>query len=283
MNTYTGLEWGNGNENETTFAPTKTPNPKQWLEAAKAAGMKGGYAGQTNWATDSRNDENNNEEGTEDYWLWNPGESDVCATDKGWFWHQGEQPKSAEQLFTYYMQTVGRNATLILNLPPDRSGELPQATVSRMEELGQLISDRLGHDYALSKSASVTASSERSGGYYGAQNACDGNKDTYWATDDGITTGTLTIGTTQTIRYMTLQEYVRLGQRVQAFNIEYSTDGQNWKRASSQEAMTTIGYKRIIPLNGSVSGLPTGYKARYVRVNITQSKACPLLQVVGVQ
>ena len=44
MNTYTGLEWGNGDENETTFAPTKTPNPKQWLEAAKAAGMKGGIA-----------------------------------------------------------------------------------------------------------------------------------------------------------------------------------------------------------------------------------------------
>ena len=440
MNTYTGLEWGNGDENETTFAPTKTPNPKQWLEAAKAAGMKGGiavvkhhdgfclwptattthstarsqgygknvnipqlfakaaqdldmkygfyvspwdrnsslygtqeyidkvflpqceelaqygsdqfemwfdganggsgyyggknttisvgstymdrvlyydvanirdrihqlapncvlwgvggearwigneegWAGTTNWATDSRNNEDDNEKGTEDYWLWNPGESDAKATSGGWFWHQGESVSSAESLFTTYMQTVGRNATLILNLPPDRTGELPQATVSRMEELGQLISDRLGHDYALSKSASVTASSERSGGYYGAQNACDGNKDTYWATDDGITTGTLTIdlGTTQTIRYMTLQEYVRLGQRVQAFNIEYSTDGQNWKRASSQEAMTTIGYKRIIPLNGSVSGLPTGYKARYVRVNITQSKACPLLQVVGVQ
>ena len=39
MNTYTGLEWGNGNENPSTFAPTQLPNPKQWLEAVKAAGM----------------------------------------------------------------------------------------------------------------------------------------------------------------------------------------------------------------------------------------------------
>ncbi|MGN1241451.1 MAG: alpha-L-fucosidase, partial [Alloprevotella sp.] len=44
MNTYTGLEWGNGDEAETRFAPTAAPNPKQWLQAAKDAGMKGGIA-----------------------------------------------------------------------------------------------------------------------------------------------------------------------------------------------------------------------------------------------
>ena len=44
MNTYTGREWGNGDENRSLFAPTKKPNPKQWLETAKKAGMKGGIA-----------------------------------------------------------------------------------------------------------------------------------------------------------------------------------------------------------------------------------------------
>ena len=39
MNTYTGLEWGMGDEDRTTFAPTAPPNPRQWLEVAKAAGM----------------------------------------------------------------------------------------------------------------------------------------------------------------------------------------------------------------------------------------------------
>ena len=78
-----------------------------------------------------------------------------------------------------------------------------------------------------------------------------------------------------------LQEYIRLGQRVKGFSIEYSTDGNRWQNASSQESMTTIGYKRIIPLNGSVSGLPTGYEARYIRVNITNSKACPVLNRVA--
>ncbi len=435
MNTYTGQEWGDGSESETTFAPTKTPNPEQWLSAAKAAGMKGGiavvkhhdgfclwptnttthstarasgygknvnipqlfataaqkldmkygfyispwdrnsslygtqnyidqvfipqceelasygsdqfemwfdganggsgyyggrnttisigsnyidrvlyydvanlrnrihqlapncvmwgvggearwignedgHANATNWGTDSRNDENNNESGTEDYWLWNPGESDVCATDKGWFWHNGENVKSAEQLFTYYMQTVGRNATLILNIPPDKTGELPSATVNRMTELGNLLKSRLGSNLA----QSATASATRSGGNYDASNVLDGDKNTYWATDDNVTTATLTLdlGSTKTVRYVMLQEYIRLGQRVKGFSIQYSTDGNSWNTASSQEAMTTIGYKRIIPLNGSVSGLASGYSARYIRVNITNSKACPLLHTVAV-
>ena len=44
MNTFTNAEWGNGSEAESKFAPTKVPNPRQWLEAVKAAGMKGGIA-----------------------------------------------------------------------------------------------------------------------------------------------------------------------------------------------------------------------------------------------
>ena len=44
MNTYTGREWGNGDEDRNIFAPTAAPNPKQWLEVAKAAGMRGGIA-----------------------------------------------------------------------------------------------------------------------------------------------------------------------------------------------------------------------------------------------
>ena len=39
-NTYTGLEWGTGQEPESVFAPTKL-DCDQWVEAIKAAGMRG--------------------------------------------------------------------------------------------------------------------------------------------------------------------------------------------------------------------------------------------------
>ena len=44
MNTYTNEEWGNGTESESKFAPTQAPNPRQWLQAIKDGGMKGGIA-----------------------------------------------------------------------------------------------------------------------------------------------------------------------------------------------------------------------------------------------
>ena len=44
MNTYTDKEWGNGDEDVKLFRPTAKPNPRQWLEAVKKAGMKGGIA-----------------------------------------------------------------------------------------------------------------------------------------------------------------------------------------------------------------------------------------------
>ena len=39
-NTYTGLEWGTGKEPESVFSPTKL-DCDQWVEAIKAAGMRG--------------------------------------------------------------------------------------------------------------------------------------------------------------------------------------------------------------------------------------------------
>ena len=39
-NTYTGLEWGRGDEDERIFDPTEL-DCDQWVEAVKSAGMKG--------------------------------------------------------------------------------------------------------------------------------------------------------------------------------------------------------------------------------------------------
>ena len=44
MNTFTGSEWGYGNEAESRYAPLALPNPEQWVTSVKAAGMNGGIA-----------------------------------------------------------------------------------------------------------------------------------------------------------------------------------------------------------------------------------------------
>lgn len=247
---------------------------------ARWIGNEQGWAGATNWAM------GNAETGDENGWQWHPGESDAKATTGGWFWKSSDVMLSAERLFQMYLETVGRNATLILNLPPDRSGELPASTVSRMEELGALMEKRLGTD--LATSAKVSVSETRQAGAnrnYAATNMTDGDKNTYWATNDGTTQATITLtwDDVKTVRYVSLMEYIRLGQRVKSFTIETSEDGKNFTRRASNVGTTTIGYKRIIPLNGSTkASYGTGYKAKAVRITINDSKACPLIHTLSV-
>ena len=398
MNTYTGLEWGNGDENENRFAPTRVPNPEQWLQAAKDAGMRGGIAvikhhdGFCLWptattthnATSSSNpnakqtniprdfaeaarklnmkygfyispwDRNSALYGTDRYvkevflrqcleaaqygndqfemwfdganggngyyggqnktinvgdaeqgwagetnwcmgdgtsgnidgWYWHPGESDAKATNKGWFWHSGEAPSSPERLFQMYLETVGRNATLILNLPPDQSGALPTATVKAMTQLGDLLKQRFGTD--LAKTATVVASETRAAGAgrnYDVRNLFDGNTTTYWATNDGTKQATLTFtwDSPQTLRYVDLMELVAKGQRVKKFKLEVTEDGTTWKPTGGNIATTTIGYKRIIPLNGNTEhSYDQGTRAVGLRITIEDAKACPLLKSVAI-
>jgi alpha-L-fucosidase len=62
-----------------------------------------------------------------------------------------------------------------------------------------------------------------------------------------------------------LQEYIKLGQRVKSFTVDvWNNDA--WQQVA---AGTTIGYKRILKL--------APVRAGRVRINITASKACPLI------
>ncbi|WP_444355744.1 alpha-L-fucosidase, partial [Prevotellamassilia timonensis] len=249
-------------------------------------GNEEGWAGETNWSPEEYlyAPEKNGMYGNMDGWYWQPGESDAKMTTGGWFWHSGEGQLGAERLFQMYLETVGRNATLILNCPPDKSGSLPAATVERLKEMGKMLTERLqGTNYA--KEATVTANETRSAGTgrnFNAENVCNGDSATYWATNDGVNKGTITFAWDEAkpIRYVVLQEHIQLGQRVKAFSIETSNDGTNWTKRGGKIATTTIGYKRIIPLNGSTSNSyeANPQKVKYLRVNILDSRACPTIE-----
>ena len=259
------------------------PNVIMWGVGGEARwiGNEEGYSGQTCWSMGDA------ESGDENAWQWAAGESDAKST-KGWFWDSSRynQPKSAETLFKMYLETVGRNATFLLNLPPNRAGRIDESLVTIMEDLGKLLDQRLGTD--LAKTAKVTTDCTREAmgkGNYEAKNLTDGNKDTYWAAPDGKTSAVIELSwdTPQTVRYVSLMEYIKLGQRVKKFKIETSEDGVTYTERGNGQTMTTVGYKRIIPLNGSTTNYSaSGFKAKSVRITIENAKACPLLHTVEV-
>jgi alpha-L-fucosidase len=63
--------------------------------------------------------------------VWRPAEADVSIRP-GWFHHPVEDArvKSAQTLMNLYLRSVGRNAKLLLNVPPTRDGVLHDTDVS---------------------------------------------------------------------------------------------------------------------------------------------------------
>ena len=266
------------------------PNIILWgvVGEARWIGNESGWAGETNWSPEERgySPEGNGMYGTMNGWYWLPGESDAKFTDKGWFWHPGQKSLTPERTFQMYLETVGRNSTLILNCPPDRSGRLPKDEVESLRRFGQLLRQRLGRNLALK--AKVDASCVRAAGVnrdYNARNLTDGNASTYWCAPDGTVKATITLSWNQlqTVRYVVLQEYIRLGQRVKSFVVETSVDGVNWEKRGGNIPTTTIGYKRLLPLNGSTAdSFGDGYRVKALRLTITDAKACPTLSEIAV-
>ena len=258
------------------------PNCVMWGLGGEARwiGNEAGWAGETNWSLGS----GSGTSGNIDAYEWCAGESDAKATSKGWFWHEGQSMKSLDTLWKMYMETVGRNATLILNIPPDQYGVIPESDVETLKQLGDLLKTRLGNN--LAKDAVVSVSNTRQKGLnrnYEAYNLIDNDTDTYWATDDGINEATITFmfPDITNVHLISLMEYIRKGQRVKEFQIETTTDGENWTPIP-YENTTTIGYKRIVPLNGSTSEYGEGFDILGLRVNINDSKASPLLHSIAI-
>lgn len=209
--------------------------------------------------------------GSEDGKRWIPGEVDTSIRP-GWFYHQSEdyQVKTPEKLFQIYLESVGRGSTLLLNIPPDQRGLFHENDVTALREWRKMIDAAFATDLALG--AKTTASEIRGkSDFYSAANVVDGNPESYWATNDETVSASLEIdlGGEKLIRYVQLQEYIRLGQRVKEFTVE-AWDGANWSEIATG---TTIGYKRILPVGEIVTSK--------VRVTINDAKACPVISSVS--
>jgi len=74
-----------------------------------------------------------------------PAEVDTSIR-KGWFWHKEEEPRTLEDLFHVYVNAVGGNCCLNLNIPPTTDGLLDERDVKRLEELGEKIRTEFGKE-----------------------------------------------------------------------------------------------------------------------------------------
>ena len=244
-------------------------------------GNENGIAGETCWATldmtkpmrypggGSAGLNSGERPGTQ----WLPAECDVSIRP-GWFYHAGEDAavKTPAQLLEIYYKSVGRGADLNLNLPPDRRGVIHENDVKALREFRRLLD--LTFATNLAAGARLTPSNTRGGGAdrtFAADRVLDGSRDTYWATDDGVTTPELVVELAQaaTFNVVDLREYLPLGQRIEAFAVDAWRDGK-WVEFA---AGTSVGNRRLI--RG-----PRVTTAK-VRLRITQAAVAPAIAEFG--
>ncbi len=198
---------------------------------------------------------------------WLPAECDVSIR-KGWFYHEQEKAmvKTPRQLLALYFASVGRGATLLLNLPPDRRGQIADSDVESLREfrgaLDAIFTKNIARD-----AMAVASNTRGNDSKFGAATVLDDRRDTYWSTDDDVTQPELIVdlGQPATFNVVRLREYLPLGQRIESFALDqwHADQWMEFARGSS------IGNCRLV--RGEE------VTASKVRLRITKSAACVAL------
>jgi alpha-L-fucosidase len=205
--------------------------------------------------------------------VWFPAEADVSIRP-GWYWRAetDDEVKTVDELLEIYYNSVGHNTNLLLNFAVDRRGLVHESEATALRGMTRILRATFDHDLAQHQATTATASRGGDDPFYAPSRATDGDNETYWATDDNVTTGELTVAFDEptTFNRIMLREHIELGQRVRAWELEAKVDEQ-WRPVATG---TTIGYKRIVRFDAVT--------ADALRVRIIDSRACPTISTLGV-
>ena len=254
---YTTVRWiGNesGFANEETWAKSKIDREANTIDSNSIGSYTVGYSDGNQWTVP---------------------EADARITS-GWFWGASKStPKTLEELGEMYFRSVGHNATLLLNVPPNNQGKVDEAILERVAEFGREIEKTFQTNYAADTQAVVSVNAVRGNSRtFSPDHLTDGDDATYWTVDDGEQTGVVEIdlGRTRQIDVVSIEESIEFGQRITGFSVEYSNEGGAWE---SFDEGTTIGAKRLCRR--------TPVKADKVRITVTGTTGgVPMLSEVGV-
>ena len=240
---WVGTETGYGRETEwsvTALAPGDTPESRAINEALGLTPMSGDLGSSTLLRK-------------ADNVFWYPAEVDVSIRP-GWFWHASEnsQVKDVSKLAEIFLSSVGRNAVLLLNVPPDNRGLITDSDIKSLMGLKEWIDGM--YDTDLLNGARPYGR--------GASYAIDGDNRTSWSPRRGRV-ASFVPAIVATFNVAMLQEDISRGQRVEKFVIEALSESK-WDTIATG---TTIGYKRLIRF--------PEVKADEIRLTIVSSRANP--------
>ena len=159
-----------------------------------------------------------------EYIKWYPAEVDVSIR-KGWFHPGGGKVKSAKKLFKLYLNSVGNNSFLLLNVPPNKKGVIDRKDKKQLKKFGNKINE-------------LYASPVLSQNFGELKSETDGAVE-------------FEFDSKKKLKYVILRENIAKGQRVEKFDVFLKKPSGKYKKAYSG---TVVGMRKIIPVKGIYDG-----------------------------
>lgn len=193
--------------------------------------------------------------------IFKPAEADV-SINLGWFWHNNfyyifKKQRTAKNLSDIYFNTVGGNASMLLNIPPDKDGLINKREIRVLKKFTELINKPFKNEIDSLKFFTYCP---------------DGNSREI--SDESIK---LSFGETGVsvrsdeevkIKSISLREDLSYSQRVEEFKVYAKKRNGDFKEIFCG---TVIGSKKIIRLKRAVS-------TDELLIIVTQSRANPVLR-----
>lgn len=196
-------------------------------------------------------------------------EADVSIRP-GWFYHaeQDSQVRTPANLVQYWFESIGSNAMILLNFPPDRRGLIHEIDARNARTWNALLNQTFAVN--LAGGAQVTCDSVRPGGFE-AENLLIGQSEACYSAADDNTTPTIEFKLEKPVTFdcFVIEEVIELGHRVRGFAFDVFVEG----------AWQTICEKQCIGRKWAEHFLPV--TTDRVRVRITASAAAPVLKSFG--
>jgi alpha-L-fucosidase len=204
--------------------------------------------------------------------VWYPAEA-VSSIRPGWYWHAAEdtQVKTLSDLMTTYMDSVGHNSLMRLDVPPNTQGLFADPDVAVLSQFGAALSDLYRTNVAAGRPVTADSVFDDAPAHAAAM-IVDGKLDTFWAAAEGATSARLEVdlGGEQTFNVVDLQEPIALGERTTAHHLEAEVNGV-WTTIATG---TTIGERQLY-LVGTVT-------ATRIALAITKTRGVPAIAELGV-
>ncbi len=196
--------------------------------------------------------------------MFKPAEADV-SINLGWFWHGNlyylfKKNRTAKDLADIYFKTVGGNATLLLNVPPNRDGLIDKREIRTLKAFKEMINAPFVSEIT---DFSLSVVDEN------AEERVVPNKESCSFSDNEYILKAA-FSKEEEVSTLVLREDLRFSQRVESFEIYAKLNGEYKKVGSG----TVIGSKKILFLKEKV-------KTSELLVAVTGTRENPVIRSVA--